>query len=61
MSDGEFSVWVFFPDDTHAPRYQIACEWAGLLLDGAPTTRELLGLDKSEAASNVVRLRGRAA
>jgi len=36
-------------------RHPIARQWADLLLDGAPTTRALLGLAKDEA-SNVVQL-----
>ena len=38
-------------------RHRIACRWADMLLDGAPTALALIGLDGSTPATNVVPLR----
>jgi integrase len=40
-------------------RHRIACQWADLLLDGAPTSLALIGLEDAPAATNVVPLRAR--
>jgi len=37
------------------PRRQLACQWADMLLEGAPTPAQLIGLE--EPTTNVVRLR----
>jgi integrase len=38
-------------------RHRIACQWADMLLDGAPTALALIGLDGTAPATNVVPLR----
>jgi integrase-like protein len=38
-------------------RHRIACLWADMLLDGAPTPSALVGLEGTHAGSNVVPLR----
>lgn len=42
-------------------RHRIACQWADMLLDGAPTALALIGLDEAATTTNVVRLRRTAA
>lgn len=42
-------------------RHAIACRWADMLLDGAPTALALIGLDVEAPASNVVQLADRRA
>lgn len=38
-------------------RHRIACQWADMLLDGAPSAFALVGLDEAAAATNVIPLR----